>query len=209
MKIGIVGAGHIGSTLARAFVAHGQQVAIANSRGPQTLAELDADLGAHGHADTVQQVEKFGDVVVVAIPFGRYPEVPARELTGKVVVDTMNYYPQRDGHIPSLDTDATTSSELVQEHFAGARVVKAFNAIFWEHLRDYGHMGGSGRRVGIPVAGDDDRAKRTVMDLVEDIGFEPVDAGDLAHGRDYQPGSPVYTADLEAEHLRAHLAAAS
>jgi predicted dinucleotide-binding enzyme len=202
MRIGIIGAGKIGTTLAHLFADAGHDVAIANSRGPDTLRDLENQLGDHGHALTAEEAARYGDIVVVTIPLGHYRDLPADGLDGKTVIDTCNYYPDRDGHITALDDDSTTSSELIQRHLRGAHVVKAFNAIQWDHLREYGREGGAGRRYGIPVAGDDPAAKKQVFDLIEQLGYEPVDAGGLADSRTFQPGTDVYTADLEAEDLR-------
>jgi predicted dinucleotide-binding enzyme len=202
MRIGIIGAGKIGSTLAHLFTEAGHEVAIANSRGPDTLRDLEKELGDHGHAVTAEEAARFGDVVVVTVPLRAYRDVPADELEGKTVIDTCNYYPERDGHIAALDDDSTTSSELIQRHLAGAHVIKAFNAMRFDHLRDYGREGGANQRYGVPVAGDDPAAKKQVFDLIEQIGFEPVDAGGLADSRAFQPGTDVYTADLPAAELR-------
>jgi 8-hydroxy-5-deazaflavin:NADPH oxidoreductase len=206
MNIGIIGAGHVGGTLAKHFTAAGHNVAVANSRGPDTLRRLESQLGEHGRAVSAEQAAAFGDVVVVSIPFGRYAELPVAGTAGKTVIDTSNYYPERDGHIAALDNGSTTSSELLQQHLPQARVVKAFNAMRWDHLRDYGRSGGALTRYGIAVSGDDPKAKQDVEDLVEQLGFEPVDAGDLAHGgRKHQPGTPVFIADLTAADLHAQL----
>lgn len=208
MRIGIVGAGHIGGTLAGHFVAAGHEVAVSNSRGPETLAGLVEELGGGAQALTAAEAAQFGDVVVVSVPFGRYGELPTEGVAGKVVVDTNNYYPQRDGHFEELDSDRTTSSELLQAHLSDARVVKAFNAIHWRRLRDDGRPAGDSERVGIPISGDDEPAKRTVAELIDQIGFDPVDAGTLADGgRKHQPGSPAYTEGLHTGELRARLAA--
>jgi predicted dinucleotide-binding enzyme len=208
MKIGIVGSGHIGSTLARKFAAAGHEVAMSNSRGPDTLRDLEADLGDRGHATTTEQAGRFGDVVVVSVPFKSYADIPADALAGKVVVDTTNYYPQRDGHFDELDSGQTTSSEMLGRRLPGARLVKAFNAIMWDSLRDKGQPSGDGPRIGIPISGDDAEAKQVVAGLVDEIGFEPVDAGPLGEGgRKHQPGTDVYTADLEAAQLRSRIAA--
>jgi predicted dinucleotide-binding enzyme len=208
MRIGIIGAGHIGGTLARHFLDAGHEVAVSNSRGPATLAGLVDELGAQAQAMTSGDAARFGDVVVVSVPFGRYREVPSEGFAGKVVIDTDNYYPQRDGHFEELDGDRTTSSELLQAHLPGARVVKAFNAIVWKRLRDDCRPAGDRERIGIPISGDDEQAKRTVAELIEQIGFDPVDAGTLAEGgRKHQPGSPAYTEGLQTEELRARLAA--
>ena len=211
MRIGIIGVGHIGSTLARHFVRAGHEVAVSNSRGPDTLQDLVAELGELGElasAATAEDAARFGDVVVVSVPFGRYRELPTDGVAGKVVIDTNNYYPQRDGHFEELDSDRATSSELLQTHVTGARVVKAFNAIYWEHLRDYGRPAGDPGRTGIPISGDDAEAKKTVVELIDQIGFDAVDAGAIGQGgRQHQPGTDVYTADLPTGELRARLAA--
>lgn len=207
MLIGIVGAGRIGGTLARHFVRVGHQVAVSNSRGPGTLKAMVADLGGLAVAMTAADAARFGTVVVVSVPFGRYRELPTGGVVGKVLIDTNNYYPGRDGRFDELDSGRTTSSELLQAHFSGARVVKAFNAIHASSLRDLGRPAGDPLRIGIPISGDDQEAKRTVAELIDQIGFDAVDAGTLAEGgRKHQPGSPVYTADLSSEALRAWLA---
>ena len=138
MRIGIIGAGHIGGTLARHFVDVGHEVAVSNSRGPETLAGLVEELGGRAQAMTAAEAARFGELVIISVPFGRYRELPTEAVAGKVVIDTNNYYPQRDGHFEELDSDRTTSSELLQAHLPGARVVKAFNAILWTRLRDDG-----------------------------------------------------------------------
>jgi predicted dinucleotide-binding enzyme len=190
MRIGIIGARHVGRTLARLFVSVGHEVAVSNSRGPETLADLVAALGGRAQAMTVQEAARFGDVVVVSVPFGRYREIPSDGLAGKVVIDTNNYYPRRDGQFAELDNDQTTSSELLQAHLPGARVVKAFNAICWQNLRDLGRPSGDPQRLAIPISGDDEAAKRDVAELIDEIGFDAVDAGTLAEGgRKHQPAT--------------------
>jgi predicted dinucleotide-binding enzyme len=206
MKIGIIGAGHIGATLAGHFVDAGHEVAVSNSRGPETLTGLVEQLGSGARAATAAEAARFGEVVVVSVPFGRFRELPTDGVAGKVVIDTNNYYARRDGHFEELD--GTTSSELLQAHLPGARVVKAFNAIVWTRLRDDGRPAGDAERVGIPISGDDVEAKRTVTELIDQIGFDAVDAGTLAEGgRKHQPGSPAYTEGLRTEALRGRLAA--
>ena len=137
------------------------------------MAIFGSALGVH---------ERFGDAVVVSIPFGRYRELPSEGIAGKIVIDTNNYYPQRDGSFQQLDSDRTTSSELLQAHLPSARVVKAFNAMVWTRLRDEGRPAGDEGRFGIPVSGDDEQAKQIVAELIDEIGFDPVDAGTLAAG---------------------------
>ena len=202
MRIGIIGVGHIGGTLAAHFVAAGHEVAISNSRVPETL------VGAVDGAQpmTVEDAERFGEVVVVSIPLVRYRDVPTDAVDGKVVIDTNNYYPQRDGQIPELDNDSTTSSELLQAHLPGARVVKAFNSIVWTRLRDDARPTGDPDRIGIPISGDDEPAKRTVAELIDEIGFDAVDAGTLAAGgRKQQVVGPAYGQVLPTAELRALL----
>ena len=192
MQIGILGAGNIGATLARHLVGVGHEVAIANSRGPATLAGLAEQLGPQGRAATAEEAALFGRLVIVAIPFGRYRELPADRLAGKVVVDTTNYYPDRDGELDALRRGNTTSSEMLAQHIPDGRLVKAFNTIYWEQLRDRTPVRGAGRRA-IPIAGDDAEAKQVVVHLLDELGFDAVDAGPLADGgRKLQPGSAVY-----------------
>jgi hypothetical protein len=182
VRIGIIGAGHIGGTLARHFVRAGHEVAVSNSRGPDTLEHVVAELGDRARAMTARDAARFGEVVVVSVPFGRYRELPTDGVDGKVVIDTNNYFPGRDGRFEELDTDRTTSSELLQAHMSSARVVKAFNAINWSSLGDQGRPSGDPRRIGIPISGDDQEAKRIVGELIDQIGFDGVDAGSLAEG---------------------------
>jgi predicted dinucleotide-binding enzyme len=208
MRIGIIGAGHIGGTLAKLFVDAGHEVTVSNSRGPDTLASLVEQIDGGARAMMAAEAARFGEVVVVSVPFGRYRELPTEAVANKVVIDTSNYYPQRDGHFEELDSDRTTSSELLQAHLPGSRVVKAFNAIVWTRLRDDGRPAGEGARIGIPISGDDEEAKQTVAGLIDQIGFEPVDAGTLAEGgRKHQPGGPGYTNGLPTAELRGRLAA--
>ena len=207
MRLGIVGAGHIGGTLAGLFVRAGHEVAVSNSRGPETLGELVAELGPGARALTAAEAMRFGEAVVVSIPLHRYTELATDGVAGKAVMDTNNYYPSRDGQIPELDDDSTTSSELLQTHLPGARVVKAFNAIVWTALRDDGRPAGDPDRLGIPISGNDELAKRTVAELIDEIGFDAVDAGTLAEGgRRHQVGANAYTQGLPTAELRARVA---
>ncbi|MGD0894856.1 MAG: NAD(P)-binding domain-containing protein [Acidimicrobiales bacterium] len=203
MRIGMIGSGKIGSTLAGHFVRVGHDVAVSNSRGPETLAGLVVELGPRARAMTAAEAARYGDIAVVTVPFGRYRTVPIDGLDGKVVIDTNNYYPGRDGQFAELDEDRTTSSEMLAAHLAHARVVKAFNAIYWEHLRDSARPSGAPDRIAIPISGDDPEAKSLVGALIDQIGFDPVDLGTLAvGGRKHQPGMRLYTADLPAAEVR-------
>ncbi|MGA2872869.1 MAG: NAD(P)-binding domain-containing protein [Candidatus Dormibacteria bacterium] len=207
MKIGIIGSGHIGGTLAQLLVGAGHQVAISNSRGPETLRETVAQLGANARAVTAEEAAEFGEVAIVSIPFGRYRQLPAAALTGKIVIDTNNYYPARDGHFEQLDHDQSTGSELQQQYLAGARAVKAFNAIHWQSLAEMGRPPGDPKRIAIPIAADDPEAKRVVAGLIDQIGFDPVDAGTLGvGGRKFQVGSAVYGQLHTAKELKSLLA---
>ncbi|MDQ6725803.1 MAG: NAD(P)-binding domain-containing protein, partial [Actinomycetota bacterium] len=175
MRIGIIGSGMIGGTLARRFAAAGHDVTIGNSRGPDSLAGLVGEIGERAHAGTAADAAGAGEVVVVAIPTGRYRELPAEALAGRIVVDANNYYPGRDGAMPELDAGTTTSSELLASSLPGTRVVKAFNTIYFEHLRDQGRPPGTPGRRALPIAGDDTDAKATVAALIDDIGFDTYD----------------------------------
>jgi len=209
MRIGIIGSGKIGATAARLLARAGHEVAIANSRGPETLGALVGELGAGARAGTVEDAASLGEVVVVAIPFGRFRELPVAHLAGRIVVDAGNYYPDRDGHLPELDDDRTTSTELLAAHLPGARVVKAFNTMYWETLRDRGTPEGGDDRLALLIAGDDEQAKQQVSRLVEEIGFAPVDTGGLADGgRRQQPGAPLYGAEVTAGEAAQALGAA-
>lgn len=202
MKIGIIGAGNIGKTAADLFARAGHQVALSNSRGPETLQSAAAELGPNVTAMTAKDAAAFGEVVLEAVPFGNYRELPADSLAGKILISASNYYPERDGKI---DFHGLTQTGLVAEHLGGARVVKAFNTIFWKHLHEQGDTGlPLGERRAIFIAGDDADAKRLVSDLIEELGFAAVDTGTLAESAVQEPGSSVYTKDLtlsEAETL--------
>jgi predicted dinucleotide-binding enzyme len=208
MRIGIVGTGNIGGALAGHFARAGHEVAVSNSRGPESLADLVGALGPRARALAVEEAMRFGDAIVVAIPLGRVAELPADAAGGKVVIDANNYYASRDGQIAELDEDRTTSSELVQRHLRGSRVVKAFNTMRAQHLRELGRPAGDPRRLAIPISGDDEDSKRLVAGLIDGIGFDAVDAGSLAGGgRKHQPGAAAYGVDLTADELRAALRA--
>jgi predicted dinucleotide-binding enzyme len=206
--IGLIGAGHIGSQVARLAVANGYDVVISNSRGPQTLSALVEELGARARAGTALDAAQAGDLVVVTIPLKNYGQVPVEPLAGKVVIDTNNYYPERDGHIPELDDESTTTSELLQAHLPKSRVVKAFNHIYAAELTTHGQPAGSRNRRALVIAGDDPQAKKTVAQLLDQFGFDTVDAGPLKEGWRIQRDTPGYGPRRTAEELRRDLAAA-
>ncbi len=192
--VGFIGCGRIGGTLARLSVAAGHQVVLSNSRGPETLAGLAGELGSQARAATAAEAAAAGDIVVVTIPLRAYRSVPAGPLAGKVVIDTGNYYPERDGQFPELDSASVTSSELVQRHLPDAAVVKAFNNIFFRHLASLSRPPGAEDRTALPIAGDDPAARATVTRYLGAIGYDAVDAGTLADGWRMQPGMPAYGA---------------
>jgi hypothetical protein len=208
MTIGLIGAGHIGSQIGRLAVAHGYAVVISNSRGPDTLSTLVTELGPNARAATALDAATAGDVVVVTIPLKNYQAVPVEPLAGKVVIDTNNYYPQRDGQIPELDDESTTSSELLQAHLPTSRVVKAFNHIYAAQLTTDGQPAGSKNRRALVIAGDDLDAKATVTRLLDQFGFDTVDAGPLKEGWRIQRDTPGYGPRRTAQELRKDLAAA-
>jgi len=206
MKIGIIGAGKIGGALTRRFAAVGHDVTVANSRGPQSLKGFTEETGSK--ASTVESAARNADLVVIAVPVAAVPSLPSDAFRDKVVVDADNYYPEGDGNIPDIADRSLTSSRWTAAHLPGAKIVKAFNTIYAEHLVDEGRPAGAAGRVALPVAGDDPAAKRTVMALVDEIGFDPVDAGSLDESWRQQPNTPVYGADLDAAGVRSGLASA-
>jgi predicted dinucleotide-binding enzyme len=190
--VGLIGSGMIGGTLARLATAAGYDVVLSNSRGPGTLADLVTQIGPLARAATATEAAEAGDLVVVTIPLKAYRDVPVEPLHGKTVMDTNNYYPQRDAHIAELDDGSTTSSELLQRHLHAAHVVKVFNNIFFRHLLSLARPAGAPDRSALPIAGDSLVAKAEVTAFLDAIGYDPVDVGALAEGRRYQPGTPAY-----------------
>ena len=208
MTIGFIGAGHIGSAVARAAVAAGHSVVLSNSRGPETLADLVTALGPTARAATATEAADAGDIVVVTIPLKAIAHVPVEPLAGKIVIDTNNYYPQRDGHIPALDDESTTTAELLQRHLPASKVVKAFNHIYASQLTTDGTPAGTKNRRALVIAGNDRDAKATVTRLLDQFGFDTVDAGPLGEGWRIQRDTPGYGPRRTAEELRKDLAAA-
>ena len=207
--LGLIGAGHIGSQLARLAVAHGYDVIVSNSRGPETLEPLVRELGPKARAATPAEAAAAGDIVVVTIPLKSYRTVPVAPLAGKVVIDTNNYYPQRDGHIPELDNESTTTSELLQSHLPQSKVVKAFNHIYASELTTHGQPAGTKNRRALVIAGNDEGAKAIVAGLIDEFGFDVVDAGALKESWRIQRDTPGYGPRRNADELRRDLAAAT
>jgi predicted dinucleotide-binding enzyme len=225
--IGFIGAGNIGSQVARLAVAQGYDVVMSNSRGPDTLADLIKELeagfaaaggassargsgtpGPHARAATPEEAAEAGDIVVVTVPLKNFRQVPVQPLRGKIVIDTNNYYPQRDGRIPELDNESTTTAELLQAHLPESKVVKAFNHIYASQLTTDGRPAGTPNRRALVIAGDDEEAKQVVTRLLDEFGFDTVDAGPLKEGWRIQRDTPGYGPRRNAEQLRADLAAA-
>jgi len=194
--VGIIGSGMIGGTVARLSVAAGHHVVLSNSRGPETLAELVAELGPLATAATAEQAALqaagAGDLVVVSVPVKAFTDLPLKALGGRIVIDTGNYYPQRDGQIAELDTGALTSSGLLQRDLPDSSVVKVFNNIFFKHLLSLARPAGSPDRSALPIAGDDEAAKAEVTRYLDSIGYDAVDAGPVAESWRQEPGTPVY-----------------
>jgi hypothetical protein len=192
--VGFIGSGMIGGTVARLSVAAGYHAVLSNSRGPETLKDLVEELGPLASAATSEDAAAAGDLVVVSVPLHACPHLPAGALAGRTVLDTGNYYPQRDNQIPELESGALTSSEWLQRQLPGAEVVKVFNNIFFKHLRSLARPAGAADRTYLPIAGDDAAAKAAVTEFLDSIGYGAVDAGALADSWRQEPGTPVYGA---------------
>lgn len=191
---GLIGSGHIGSTVAKLAIAAGHSVVLSNSRNPETLRDLVAELGPDARAATSADAAAAGDIALISIPVKAYPDMPAEQLAGKVVMDTGNYYPQRDGQIPELDSDSLTSSEYLARRLPRSEVVKVFNNIFFKHLQSLARPTGTPDRSYLPIAGDSSAAKAEVTKFLDSIGYGVIDAGPLAEGWRQQPDTPVYGA---------------
>lgn len=207
MKIGVIGAGFIRRAVAQLALAAGHEVMLSNSRGPQTMSSVLS--GIRGvKVGSAQDAAQFGDVVLVAIPFEHYRSIPAQWLEGKTILDPNNYYPERDGHFPALDRFETTTSRLLAEHFSHSKVVKVFNAIFATDLTEHARPHGAPDRRALPVAADDAGAKAQVIDLLDELGFDAVDTGNLDESWRFERAKPAYCVPLDQAGLRAALAAA-
>lgn len=206
--LGLIGAGHIGGALAQAALRQGWDVVLSNSRGPETLADLVSELGPNARAATPAEAATAGDLVVVTIPTKNISGVPVEPLAGKIVIDTNNYYPQRDGQIAELEDESTTVSELLQRHLPTSKVVKAFNHIAAKEIADTAQASGTEGRRALAIAGDDADAKAAVAAFIDGAGFDVVDAGPLSEGWRYQRDTPAYVARFDAPALREKLAEA-
>lgn len=206
MRIGMIGAGFVAQNVAKLAMAAGHEVMVSNSRGPETLFSVGAALGCQ--TGTAEQAADFGELVLVAVPLSAFADLPAGALKGKIVMDACNYYPQRDGQIAELDQRRTTTSEWLSRHIPQARIVKAFSAIRAIDLPvDTKPDVADGRRA-LPIAGDEEEAKRIVMRLTNELGFEPYDAGSLSESWRFERGKPAYCVPLDREGLVKALEAA-
>lgn len=206
MRIGIIGAGFIGRAVAGAAVKAGHDVMVSNSRSPGTLFSLTGTIGCK--AGTAVEAAAFGELVLVAIPLHAYRSIPVAPLEGKIVLDSSNYYPQRDGHIAELDEGVVTVSGLLARHLPKSRVVKAFNAIAAGDIEKDGLPTGSPERRALPIAGDDLEAKQVVAAFFDQIGYDVVDAGPLTEEWRFQKDTPAYCVPFNREKMQAALASA-
>jgi predicted dinucleotide-binding enzyme len=206
--IGFIGSGHIGGQVARAAVAHGYDVVMSNSRGPETLSELVTELGEHARAATPQEAAEAADFAVVTVPFKAYQDVPVAPLAGKVVIDTNNYYWERDGHVAALDDGSATVSGLLQEHLPTSKVAKGFNHIPSADITSDGAPAGTENRRALATSGDSDEAVAVVTRLYDELGFDTVNVGPLSESWRVERDQPAYVVRQNAEQLRANLALA-
>jgi hypothetical protein len=203
--VGIIGAGHIGQALARTFIQHGYTVTIANSRGPETLTDLIADLGPSAKAGTAEQAAADGEFVVVTVPLKNYRQVPVAPLAGKIVIDTNNYYFERDGHIPELDEGTATTSGLLQAHLPESKVVKGFNHIGAGDIQTTGTPAGTENRRALATSSDFPEAAELVTRIYDEFGFDTVNLGPLSESWRVERDRPAYVVRQNREELEANL----
>lgn len=203
MKIGIIGAGFVGRAVAKLAIQAGHQVMLSNSRGPQTLFSLKPMIGCE--IGTATEAAMYGDIVVIAVPLTAIGQLPVAELAGKALIDAVNYYPERDGQVPELDNQSTSTSEYLASFLPESRITKAFNAIRMTDLENAGLPAGDLQRRALPLAGDDLETKKTVRTLYNAFGFDSVDVGPLSEGWRFQRGMPSYCVLMTESELRAAL----
>ena len=204
--IGIIGSGHVGGNLAKAAIAHGYDVVLSNTQGPDSLAGLAKELGPHASAATPAKAAGACDFAIVAIPLTTIGQVPVAPLAGKVVISTINYFPQRYGHVPEIDDGTTTAPGLLQAHLPESRVVRAFSMINAAEMSGDGHPPGDPRRRALAIAGDDPAAKRLVAGLYEEFGFDAVDIGGLDESWRVEAGQPAFVTRQNVAELTANVA---
>jgi 8-hydroxy-5-deazaflavin:NADPH oxidoreductase len=206
--IGIIGSGHVGSNLAKAAIVHGYDVVLSNSQGPASLTDLIKELGSNAAAGTPAEAAAEGDFAIVAIPITTIDQVPVEPLAGKIVIATINYFPQRNGHIPEIDNGTTTVPGLLQAHLPTSRVVRAFSMINAAEMSGDGHPKGDPRRRALALAGDDPAAKQLVANLYDEFGFDAVDIGGLDESWRVDAGQPAFVARQNVAELEANVAKA-
>jgi 8-hydroxy-5-deazaflavin:NADPH oxidoreductase len=206
--IGIIGSGHVGSNLARAAIAHGYDVVLSNSQGPDSLTGLVKELGPQARAATPAEAAADGDFAIVAIPTTTIDQVPVEPLAGKVVIATINYFPQRLGHIPEIDNGTTTAPGLLQAHLPASKVVRAFSMINAAEMSGDGHPEGDPRRRALALAGDDPAAKQLVAGLYNEFGFDALDIGGLDESWRLDAGQPAFVTRQNLAELEANVARA-
>jgi 8-hydroxy-5-deazaflavin:NADPH oxidoreductase len=206
--IAILGSGHVGSNLAKAAIAHGYDVVLSNTGSPDSLAALVAELGPKARAATPAEAAAAGDLAIVAIPIGTIDQVPVQPLAGKVVIATVNYFPERDGHYPQIDDGTTTAPGLLQEHLPSSRVVRGFSMINAAEMSGDGHPEGDPRRRALALAGDDPAARKLVAELYNELGFDALDIGGLAESWRLDAGQPAFVTRQNLDQLKANVAAA-
>lgn len=190
--LGLIGSGNIGGTVARLAVNAGYDVVLSNSRGPDTLTDLVTELGPHASAATADLAGEAGDLVLVSVPLKAYQAIPVEPLAGKVVLDTNNYYPERDGTFPDLEAKTATTSGLLQAHLPDSHVVKVFNNIYFQNLLSMARPAGAPDRNTLIIAGDDATTKKTAANFLDAIGYDAVDSGSLADSWRYERDQPAY-----------------
>jgi 8-hydroxy-5-deazaflavin:NADPH oxidoreductase len=206
--IGIIGSGHVGSNLAQAAIAHGYDVVLSNSQGPDSLAGLVKELGPQARAATAVQAAADGDFAIVAIPITTIDQVPVEPLAGKVVIATINYFPQRLGHIPKIDNGTTTAPGLLQAHLPTSKVVRAFSMINAGEMSGDGHPEGDPKRRALALAGDDPAAKQLAANLYNEFGFDALDIGGLDESWRLDAGQPAFVTRQDLAELKANVARA-
>jgi 8-hydroxy-5-deazaflavin:NADPH oxidoreductase len=207
--IGFIGSGHVGSNLAQAAIAHGYEVVLSNIKGPDSLAGLVSELGPHANAATAAEAAAAGDFAIVAIPVTTIDQIPVEPLAGKVVIATINYFPQRDGPIAEIDDGTTTVPGLLQAHLPASRVVRAFNMINAGEMSGDGHPEGDPKRRALALAGDDPAAKQLVASLYNEFGFDALDIGGLGESWRLDPGQPAFVVPQNLAELKANVARAT
>jgi 8-hydroxy-5-deazaflavin:NADPH oxidoreductase len=206
--IGIIGGGHVGSNLAQAAIAHGYDVVVSNSQGPDSLARLVAELGPRARAAVPEDAAAAGDFAIVAIPITTVGQVPVEPLAGKVVIATINYFPQRDGHIAAIDDGTMTAPGILQAHLPASKVVRAFSMVDAADMSGDGHPAGDPKRRALALAGDDPSARALVAGLYDEFGFDTVDLGGLGESWRVDPGQPAFVTRQSLAELKANVARA-